>query len=178
VSCYSVVVPRERVHVVELCPNKVAYRWIERVSVVQTPAPQGPPGPPGPSGNLVFRFQVINAESFPIRAGQPVQMDSSGMATLAQANAWARHAVGLACETVGPGSLLEVARIGILELSDWSAAVGSPNLTTNSEYFLAVGVAGILITAPPNFAPDVCQYLAVSVSPTKLYVDVQRPIQL
>jgi hypothetical protein len=70
--------------------------------------------------------------------------------------------IGLAQESINTGFVGKVQLEGLLELTDWTAIVGTTQLTPGSKYFLSETLAGCMSLAPPNTGWQVTAGTAIS----------------
>lgn len=134
-ACVEVELPAEpeAVHVVEL-------------------GDMGPRGEPGRDGTGVFAARA--PASVDLAAGQPLALARVGIALVpADASEFASaHVVGLAAADTAAGMPAAAVRDGVA-LSDWTAAVGAPDLIPGRDYFLAAGGG---LSPMPDTAPGHC----------------------
>lgn len=128
-------------------------------------------------GGTPMGFTALNDSGSTIQAGRPVKLMSDGSVALAQANDIANEAIGMMAETTADGLTGVVLRVGILELPDWTAVVGTTSLVPQTEYFLAASVLGKLIDSAPSVAPDIQQYMAVALTAQKMFVLPERALK-
>jgi hypothetical protein len=118
---------------------------------------------------------VVAAE--PIAAGQPIVIGSDGLARRARADDSMRSAVaGLASATVASGFATSPL-IGLVTLADWSAVIGTTDLTAGSVYWLASGGPGLLTTTAATAAGLACVRIGIAISHRTLSVELSS-IQL
>jgi hypothetical protein len=120
-------------------------------------------------------FLKTNAEAFTVYAGQPVKLSGASSFALAQANSFANRAVGLAAENIATGAEGLIIRSGVLEVADWTSALGSAALTTDTEYLLKQSSAGLLDSSAPTGSGDLVQHLGKAIGTTRLFVGVHHP---
>ena len=124
----------------------------------------GPPGPPGPGGNA----QLVPAAQ-PVSGHSVVAVDASGQLVPADCtNAAHRGAVlGVVDRAYSPGESAEVKTGFPLTHSGWAWAPGP----------VFLGLAGQLTQSLPPGALF-SQVIGQAVSPTRVLIDVQPPINL
>jgi hypothetical protein len=159
-----------------------------KVSVLRSPSlvvrvgvqgPAGPAGAGGTGGLNILAIQATNVESFMIRAGQPVQLVPGSGCKLAIAADRLNTATGLVMADAFPGAPTSILLLGLLTLSDWTAATGGGALLVDGgRYFLSQGAPGVITTVPPSGAGQISQYIAKAISTTEIFVQIARPIGL
>jgi hypothetical protein len=123
-------------------------------------------------------FCAENKSGGTITRGQPCAMHVSGTGVvLAGAASAGRLATGLAAETVANAVAGLVRTEGILELSDWTAAVGSAALTPGSEYWLST-TDGLLTSTAPTGTGEKVQRVGRALNQTQLDLQIGESILL
>lgn len=138
------------------------------VTEVLAVAMQGPPGiqgPPGPAGGA----STVTVGASPISGHSAVAIDSSGLLVPADVTLAAHRGAipGVVANAYSPGDEAVVQTGYLLEHGGWSWTLGP----------VFVGAAGLLTQAPPGNALF-AQVIGYAVSPTRIVVDVQPPINL
>lgn len=111
--------------------------------------------------------------------GQPVYLNSSGVAILGRANAASTSLIaGLAGEDVGASGSGELLASGLITLADWTSIAGTTSLAEESEYFLSPSTAGIITTTKPTTVGQVVASLGRPVNSTTLNILLAQPILL
>lgn len=137
---------------------------LQVLSVAQQ-GPRGIQGPPGPAGGA----STVTVGASPISGHSAVAIDSSGLLVPADVSLAAHRGaiLGVVANAYSPGDDAVVQTGYLLEHSGWSWALGP----------VLVGSAGALTQAPAASALFV-QVIGYAVSPTRMVVDVQPPINL
>ena len=136
-----------------------------QVLAVAQQGPRGIQGPPGPAGGA----STVTVGASPISGHSAVAIDSSGLLVPADVSLAAHRGaiLGVVANAYSPGDDAVVQTGYLLEHSGWAWALGP----------VLVGSAGALTQAPTAGALFV-QVIGYAVSPTRIVVDVQPPINL
>lgn len=148
-------------------PQAVVREEVQVTQVVAV-AMQGPPGiqgPPGPAGGAA----TVTVGASPISGHSAVAIDASGLLVPADVSLSTHRGaiLGVVASAYSPGDEAVVQTGYLLEHGGWSWALGP----------VFVGTAGALTQAPPGNALF-AQVIGYAVSPTRIVVDVQPPINL
>lgn len=136
-----------------------------QVLAVAMQGPRGIQGPPGPAGGA----STVTVGAAPLSGHSAVAIDSSGLLVPADVSLAAHRGaiLGVVANAYSPGDDAVVQTGYLLEHGGWSWALGP----------VFVGAAGALTQAPPGNALF-AQVIGYAVSPTRIVVDVQPPINL
>lgn len=136
-----------------------------QVLAVAMQGPRGIQGPPGPAGGA----STVPVGATPLSGHSAVAIDSSGRLVPADVSQAAHRGaiLGVVANAYSPGDDAVVQTGYLLEHSGWSWALGP----------VLVGSAGALTQTSPVGALFV-QVIGYAVSPTRIVVDVQPPINL
>ena len=116
-----------------------------------------------------FLFTKINTEgSATISAGMVVRLDSTTGVLRAFADSTSHFGLGVALTSGAPTEAITVAHLGLFHLSDWTAIIGTTNLTVGSKYYLSGTTAGQLTTT----APANVQLIGVAITTTTLRLGI------
>jgi hypothetical protein len=111
-------------------------------------------------------------------AGAPLYVSSSGHVERANAGALATSdVVGLAYEAVTSGQTGQYLQNGFLTLADWSAIIGSANLTAGTRYFLDTTTGQLTATAPSTIG-QVVVWVGTAVSTTRMNIRIHQRVRL
>ena len=142
---------------------------VDEVEIVQVVAvaeqgPRGPQGIPGPAGGTTF----VRQSAGPLSALRVLWEDHAGVVALLDYRDGAHiDAIsGLSLTATPNAAPLNVQRSGPVDDGAWNWMAGRVYL----------GTAGTLTQTPPADGYDVL--VGYAVSPTRLYLDIQDPIQL
>lgn len=98
-----------------------------------------------------------NESGSTIAAGMAVYVSGDGEVTAAQANSTTTsNVLGIASAAISDSASGLIVTSGPVTLADWTAIIGTTNLTPGSEYFLSAGTAGLLTATAPTSAGN-CQ---------------------
>ena len=125
------------------------------------------------------QITLTNAESSnPIVAGMVVYLSAASSVKKAKADAAGTKEVIAFCKdaSVTSGQTGAFVTSGQLSVADWTAALGSANLTAGAIYYLS-GATGGFITATAPVAGYVVE-VGVAISTTVMQIRTNRPIQL
>lgn len=125
-------------------------------------------------------FTATNANVGAITIGQPVYISAAGSVDEAQANAIGTAKVeGLVKDaSIAAAASGSIQYGGVLDSADWTAVIGSANLTAGSAYFLDPTSPGQLTTTAPTTAGQFAVFVGRALSTTELLIEVARPIGL
>ena len=108
--------------------------------------------------------------------GMVIATNLTGKGVLAIANSIAGvRIVGLS-EVTAPANVGITLTNSYLRLNDWSAAIGSVQLTPNTEYFLSALTAGQLVATPPTAPGSYVMSIGVAVNQETLAIKIGHPI--
>ena len=111
-----------------------------------------------------------------VSAGMAVYVSGANAVHKAIADDDAKTVVlGLAVASAAADASVHVQTNGVVEISDWTGAVGSTELTVGADYFLD-GVAGKLTSTVPTTGN--LAYIGRAIAATRLEVKIDRPIRL
>lgn len=120
---------------------------------------------------LVGPFSLLLADT--AVGGQPVYVNGSGEAALADAGALATSdVVGLVLAGASAGSSATILPIGTITISDWTAITGTAALTPGARYCLST-TAGMLTTTPPSAAGEVVVVVGVALTAAKMKITLE-----
>lgn len=138
---------------------------VTQVVAVAMQGPRGIQGPPGPAGGA----STVTVGASPLSGHSAVAIDASGLLVPADVSLSAHRGaiVGVVANAYSPGDEAVVQTGYLLEHSGWSWVLGP----------VFVGAVGALTQAPPSNALF-AQVIGYAVSPTRIVVDVQPPINL
>lgn len=130
----------------------------------------------GTATEAVSTFPALNKDAVAFWPGAVVATHGSGSgAVLASAADMGKVAVGVSIDAalVSHNGTIQTGQT--LELSDWTAVIGSTTLSPAGLYFLSV-TPGLLTLTPPSMTGQIVQQIGRAVSPTVLEISIQPPI--
>ena len=148
-----------------------------------TPAPTRQLIPPQPPIAITTPGALqTNALSLPAGAtlptGTPVYLSSAGTLCGAMAtSSMTSDVLGLLIAPVHVGVSGTFLTSGLLQLADWTAITGSPQLVQDAHYFLGTTL-GRLVTTPSTSIGNVLLDLGVAVAPDTFFIRIQPMILL
>lgn len=138
----------------------------------------GAPGPPGPPGPTVELYDGENKDVSAFSIGMPIARHPSGTGFIIADNTTiARSVMGLATVGAAVGFTETVQVQGVFSLADWTAIIGSMNLTALGDYFLSA-TPGMLTTTSPTTPGTTSQFVGFALSTTDLLIEIQQSILL
>lgn len=109
-----------------------------------------------------------------INIGQPVYISAADTVNLADADTLSTsHVLGLAVTDATANQTVTVLSDGSVERSDWTAVIGTANLTPGVVYYLST-TAGGLTSTPPTGDGDTIVRCGVAVSTTKFDIEINE----
>lgn len=109
-----------------------------------------------------------------INIGQPVYISAANTVNLADADTLSTsHVLGLAVTDATANQTVTVLSDGSVERSDWTAVIGTANLTPGVVYYLST-TAGGLTSTPPTGDGDNIVRCGVAVSTTKFDIEINE----
>lgn len=152
--------------------NVAPVQRIIKVDTVRRAVQVGIQGAPGRDASALDDQQAETDSS--ILAGQPLYLKSNGHADLAIANNIGTSRVcGLASEDAIASLSVTFKSGNTLELLDWTAVIGSVELTPGALYFLDPDNAGKLTTIAPTLAGQVVAMVGHALSFTTIAIEIQ-----
>lgn len=134
-----------------------------------------PPLPPLPN-NPLYESAEIDVNCF---AGQVLYVKNNGHLGLAQANALGTTTIaGLAVSGSIATTMVTYDPDGVLELSDWTQAIGTPLLMPGRDYYLSPNVHGQMTTIVPETVGQFVVVMGSALSPTRFSIEVTPRIAL
>lgn len=126
----------------------------------------------------VPKYQSAEADAN-ISAGMAVYMTGAGHIDKAQADASGTSSVvGLLSADVSTGFSGQFQKDGAITLADWTAVIGSTDLTVGAIYFLDPSTAGMLTTIAPTAIGEYVCVVGQAITTKILAIEIQPKILL
>ncbi|HEY9697019.1 MAG TPA: hypothetical protein V6D10_07135 [Trichocoleus sp.] len=137
------------------------------------------PAPPTPTPDSGSGTDYQSAETdATVVVGQPLYVKSNGHVDLASASSIATaYVCGLAVSSASASLSVSHSPDSVLELSNWTAVIGSSTLTPGQHYFLSP-IPGKLTPIAPTTEGQLVVLVGTALSTTKLSIEIQTPILL
>jgi len=135
------------------------------------------PRPPGPGSSALTLPNLVNADIGTVFAGQAVTTAPSPGGMKRATATVNKPAIGLAKTNAAIGFTGDVQTFGDFTQNDWTAVIGTAQLTQGAKYFLS-SLPGMLSEVPPTIPGQLMQHIGTAISPTTLTLVLSNPILL